>query len=941
MTEDLKVGLLFSLSGALAATEKGQYKAALLAIDEINKHGGVLGKTLTPMFKDTCSDPDVTAKVTEKLLEEDIQLLIGLSTSAGRKSILPLLAKHDCLLFHPAHYEGAEQHPNVIYCGPLPNQLLFHYIPWLMKHIGKSFYLIGSDYHYPKEMNNVARRLISQNGGEIAGASYHALGEKQFEQTIKTISTRKPDVVFSTLVGESAQSFYECCHHLNFPFPIADTIISETDNQLIDPRYIAGHYFCSSYFSSLNQEANVAFKRRFQAAYGTEMISAAMEHAYNSVHIMAEAIQKASSLEIGKIKKHIAGLVCQAPQGKIIVDQKNQHLWLHSHIGQFQKDGSGKILSESAGPVKPSPFPLKGTPEAYRNENVEASLSAHKPVITELKKAASFFPYYVTYFDQQGRLLDLFQPEMKEQFPDDPLDPGVSIWATDFLKHTGMSKAILKKELSFSLGSDHQTLSLNDWITVGIPIFSENELFGALGVFVRDNQEFELELFISLVKALKVVAENSVSLFQQSKESKFLYELLHDVTNDLEEALLVKKQEKIIYTNGLAEQLISEKDKLMLSLYQENFDHISYKRKQLYKDQSNSIYEVYIVPAHDYRYLYIKKLSANKKKQKKSREQPLLLPHIAGSHPKLLEAISLAKTASTNSTNVLLLGESGTGKEIFARAIHNESTRKDKPFVTLHCATLNEPFIASKLFGYRDGPFSGGIPGKFEQANGGTLFLDEIGEMPAELQAIILRVLRQKEISRLGGQQTIPLDVRIIAATNKDLSQEIAYKGTLSSDLYYRLNVFPIELIPLRERKEDIAELVALFLEEFAERDDQESKTVSSEALHYFMNYSWPGNIRELRNVVELAYELSGTDRELHLEHLSRALSIEHKPPEKYEWTKVKHLEEIRQVNRLKEREDIMEALVRFKGNISKSSKHLGFSRTTLYKKMKEYKLDS
>lgn len=214
----------------------------------------------------------------------------------------------------------------------------------------------------------------------------------------------------------------------------------------------------------------------------------------------------------------------------------------------------------------------------------------------------------------------------------------------------------------------------------------------------------------------------------------------------------------------------------------------------------------------------------------------------------------VGQVANTDST-VLILGETGTGKELISRAIHNQSPRKDKVLVKVNCASLPAQLIESELFGHEKGSFTGALEkriGKFELANGGTIFLDEMGELPLELQAKLLRVIQEREIERIGGKQIIPLDVRIIAATNRDLETEVA-EGRFRSDLYYRLNVFPIHLPALRERAEDIPMLITHFFQKYSKKMKRPIRSIKDEILQEMIQYEWPGNIRELENVIEQA----------------------------------------------------------------------------------------
>jgi two-component system response regulator HydG len=226
---------------------------------------------------------------------------------------------------------------------------------------------------------------------------------------------------------------------------------------------------------------------------------------------------------------------------------------------------------------------------------------------------------------------------------------------------------------------------------------------------------------------------------------------------------------------------------------------------------------------------------------------------IIGQSPKLLNVINKIKIVAPTETSVLILGESGTGKERIAHSLHELSAVKNGPFVIVNCAALPESLIESELFGHEKGAFTGANSlrtGKFEQASNGTIFLDEIGELPLDSQVKLLRVLQEKEIERLGGDKTIKVNVRIVAATNRSLEKEVA-EGRFRLDLYYRLNVFPIELPPLRDRKEDIESLAHYFLKKYALKAKKNVTTISANALNQLLQYNWPGNIRELEHQIE------------------------------------------------------------------------------------------
>jgi len=235
---------------------------------------------------------------------------------------------------------------------------------------------------------------------------------------------------------------------------------------------------------------------------------------------------------------------------------------------------------------------------------------------------------------------------------------------------------------------------------------------------------------------------------------------------------------------------------------------------------------------------------------------------IVGESKKIKEIKNLIYKIADSKAAVLLMGESGTGKELFARAIHQCSERRNKPFVAINCAALPQTLLESELFGYEKGAFTGALKqkkGKFELANGGTLFLDEIGEMNLETQSKLLRVLQEKEYERVGGLKPIKVDIRIVSATNVDLEEAIK-QGRFREDLYYRINVIPIEIPPLRERKEDIPMLAEYFLKVFNREYGKNIELISMEVLDIFMEYEWPGNARELKNIIESAVAIAGPD---------------------------------------------------------------------------------
>src|SRR6267378_810391 len=235
---------------------------------------------------------------------------------------------------------------------------------------------------------------------------------------------------------------------------------------------------------------------------------------------------------------------------------------------------------------------------------------------------------------------------------------------------------------------------------------------------------------------------------------------------------------------------------------------------------------------------------------------------IVGTSAALQKVLSLVSKVAPTDASVLVTGETGTGKELVARAIHRQSKRSSRAFVSVNCAAIPRDLIASELFGHEKGSFTGAAQrrvGRFEMAEGGTIFLDEVGELPMETQIALLRVLQEHEFERVGGTQSIPTNVRVIAATNRNLQQAIA-AGTFRSDLFYRLNVFPIEIAPLRERREDIPVLVEYFVDHCARKVGKNIQGITKESLDLLRSYAWPGNIRELQNVIERSVIMCETE---------------------------------------------------------------------------------
>ena len=306
---------------------------------------------------------------------------------------------------------------------------------------------------------------------------------------------------------------------------------------------------------------------------------------------------------------------------------------------------------------------------------------------------------------------------------------------------------------------------------------------------------------------------------------------------------------------------------------------------------------------------------------------------IIGNSRRFQDVLTLSRNAAAHEGNILLLGESGSGKDVLAQAIHNGSLRSGGPFVALNCAALSKELIASELFGYEEGAFTGakkgGSIGKLELANNGTLFLDEIGDMPMELQAVLLRVIEEQSFMRLGGNKVVKVNVRIIAATNQNLKRRIT-ENKFRSDLFYRLSVVRINIPPLRERRDDILLLADYFIGNICARYGRRKLTLTPEAESYLVHYSWPGNVRELQNVLDgIVCTCTGTEVGI---DILRAYLGEEKEQEPLITDTI--------INIRDERREMLEALSQCRGNRAKAAKMMNMSRSTFYRRMKEYGID-
>jgi urea transport system substrate-binding protein len=362
-SDTIKVGILHSLSGTIAIIEKSLHDAELLAIEEINAKGGVLGKKLEPVVEDPQSLVQVFAEKAKKLLLQDkVVAVLGCYTSASRQSVLPVFEEYNGVLLYPTLYEAQECSKNCFYTGAVPSQQLDDFVPWIIKTLGrKKFYLIGANYIYPKETNREVKALLAKHGGTVVAEEYSPLGATEFSTNINKIAASKPDVVFSDLVGDQIVAFYKQFKEFGITaddIPICTPITTEQEIQAMGPENAVGHYTSFNYFQSVDTPENARFVQRFKAKYGKNAVTnAVMEAAYFQTFFLAQAIEKVKSTDPDAlIFEGLPGQEFQAPQGKVKIDDKNHHTWLWARIGKANDQGQFDVVWKSENWIRPDPW---------------------------------------------------------------------------------------------------------------------------------------------------------------------------------------------------------------------------------------------------------------------------------------------------------------------------------------------------------------------------------------------------------------------------------------------------------------------------------------------------------------------------------------------------------------------------------------------------------
>jgi len=357
----IKVGILHSLSGTMAISETSVRDAELLAIEQINAAGGVLGKKIEPIQEDGASDWPTFAEKARKLIQNDqVAVVFGCWTSASRKAVLPVFEKLNGLLFYPVQYEGLEASPNIFYTGAAPNQQIVPAVEWLLKQGKTKMYLLGSDYVFPRTANEIIKAQLKAQKGELSGEEYTPLGHTDYATVISKIQSAKPDVVFNTLNGDSNVAFFKQLKDAGLTadkLPTLSVSIAEEEVRGIGPDVMAGHLASWNYYQTTDTPENKAFVDAYKKKFGEKRVTDdPIEAAYIGVNIWAKAAAKAGSVDIAKVKEAAKDLQFAAPEGTIKVNGKNQHISKPVRIGKVRPDGMFDEVWATPSAVEPDPF---------------------------------------------------------------------------------------------------------------------------------------------------------------------------------------------------------------------------------------------------------------------------------------------------------------------------------------------------------------------------------------------------------------------------------------------------------------------------------------------------------------------------------------------------------------------------------------------------------
>jgi len=358
----IKVGILHSLTGTMAISEASVRDATLLAIEELNAAGGVLGRRIEPVVADGRSDWPTFAREAERLItQEKVAVVFGCWTSASRRTVKPVFERLGGLLFYPVQYEGLEQSPNIVYTGAAPNQQIIPAVKWSFDHLGKRFFLVGSDYVFPRTANAIIKAQVTALGGEIVGEEYLRLGDLAAEKIVRKIVQSQADVILNTINGDSNVAFFTALRMAGVaPDRIPTLSFSIAENELLhmDAKTMTGDYAAWNYFQSVSSPENARFVAAFKARFGRDRVTDdPMEAAYFGVYLWAHAVTAAGTTEVSAVREALQHQSLISPEGIVSIDSETQHTWKTVRVGKIRPDGQFEIVWSSENPTRPIPYP--------------------------------------------------------------------------------------------------------------------------------------------------------------------------------------------------------------------------------------------------------------------------------------------------------------------------------------------------------------------------------------------------------------------------------------------------------------------------------------------------------------------------------------------------------------------------------------------------------
>lgn len=642
-----------------------------------------------------------------------------------------------------------------------------------------------------------------------------------------------------------------------------------------------------------------------------------------------------------KIALEKTRLIHNEPVNKAVVRDMIERSWKRSQLHNISLDNTACIFV--------SDIQLKRLLEEH-SFLIDCSQKIFKKMFSTSHDVLST----MSLSDKNGITLAVVKPENAAASAAPDAEVGI-ISREEIIGTNGIGTCIAEGYPIEILGAEHfRTISEQSSCAAAPIVNEQNELIAVLNVGVKS--EYYHRHTFSMVKAAAYAISEQMLLHTVLTRLQKIINLLDDgiivlnrsgiiqLMNDnateligLKEPVLNRPLSSIMRNSPFLYSLISETSPVQDK--EARFDFLTQPAQCIYS----------ILPYGNEIILTLRKSKRMRKLAVKmvGNRAEYVFENILGNSDSLLKAIKEAKIVSQNATTVLLLGESGTGKELFAQSIHNNSPYRVGPFISVNCGAIPRALLESELFGYEEGTFTGasksGRVGKFELASGGTIFLDEIGEMPLDAQIALLQVIQNREVTRIGGTKSYPIDARIIAATNKDLAKMVK-EGTFREDLFYRLNVFPINIPPLRERKGDIRILANSFLTRTAKLLNKNCQSFSEDVLEILEQYPWTGNIRELENVVERMVNLVDqpviTKKDLP-SFISQQITIAaNKKSQTTPKSEGKNTVKLSSFRNKQEADFILETLQSTGNNIRKTAELLGISRPYLYQKMKKLGLD-